>query len=525
MKDSSHKARFSFIRGSWFFLVSAIIAIVAFCHFPEAADWHWLLPLNGHYHIPMMLGGLLLTLLLAYVCHRCCRNDAIHRGRLLAVTITLTVVHIILVYSYYVFTDWDVQQLTGAAEAMAEGRPVDEFKDYFRFAPNNLFLTRIFALVFFLTGPLWGLRTMLFPLLVLQCLFAALTALMLFQIAIHLWHKKSLAVMVYLFYSLLVWFSPWWSIPYSDVWGLMAVVTILWLYAVLPFKRRWLKVFLIAAASVTGYYIRPQVLFVGMAIGFVELVAALRSKQALRTLLKPSGIALGGVAAAFLLVHICMIGSPMSLHSRRAFGPTHYLMMGANYQSIGIYSANDVDYSRSFKRKSERARAEMAMTRQRYADLGVDGTLILWGRKMLLNFSDGTFYWGREGQFYKIVPERHSRLSQMTRSVYYNQDHGGRHNVKWGVVNTSLWFGMLLFALMAAFPLRQDATSRNQPTERILKVVMLTLLLLFLFHMLCEARARYLFSFVPLIILLTVEGLRQTKALSSRTKAPTAQRD
>ena len=503
MAKQSKGKRISFVSLCWLVLMTAVVVIVAFCHFPRAADWHWVLPLDGFYHLPMMLAGTAAVLLIAFVCFKCCRTNELRRGRLLTVSIAITLMQIALMYSYYVHTNWDVQQVTGLAKAMATGGDIDEFSSYFRWAPNNLFLSRIFAAVFFLTGPLWGMKVTLFPLLALQCAGACLTALMLVQTAMHIWHRKNCAILVYVLYLLLVWMSPWWSVPYSDIWGLMVAVTILWVATVLPFKHLWLKLLILGAATAVGYYIRPQTVFVPLAIAVVK---GLKCFKGLRGALKPAGLFMGGIAAGVLLVHIAMIGCPLHLHTSKALGPTHYLMLGANYQSIGIYSAQDVDFSHSFPKKKERRKAELQETFRRYRALELDGTILLWGRKNLLNFSDGTFYWGREGNFFKEVPERNGRVAQMTRSLFHKYEGNGSNYDSWSAVATSLWFGIIVLAAFAGLPKRRAG---NREQRAIIETVMLTVLMLIAFHTLCEARARYLFCFTPLFVLIAVEGARR----------------
>ena len=511
------KSRISLASACWFVLLAIILVIVAVAHFPRGADWHWLLPLDGFYHIPMMLAGTAFMSLVAFISLKCCRTTEIRKPRLLLISIGITLLQMVLMYSYYFHTDWDVQQVTGVAKAMAEGKPVDEFMGYFHWTPNNLLLSRIFALIFFLSGPLWGFRVTLFPLLMVQCIGAGLTALMLFQIAIHIWHKKRYAVLTYVFYTLFVWLSPWWSIPYSDIWGLMLAVAILWTATTLPFKRQWLKIFIIAFATVIGYYIRPQTVFVVFALLLVGFLRMRRNHQKFRTFLKPSAIAFAGLVTGILIAHAAMIGCPLHLHTSHRLGPSHYLMLGANYQSIGIYSELDVQFSRSHPNKRDRFRAEMRETGRRYSALGVDGSFLLWGRKNLLNFSDGTFYWSHEGElFFKQVPDKNGPLSRFTRSLYLLGDGFGSRYVQWGVVSTSIWFGILILALISGWPKRKGQSDLDDNSLRVIETVMFSLIMLILFHTLCEARARYLFVFTPLFVLLAVEGVRRIGNLSNK---------
>ena len=512
---STGKRKITLTTALWLVLMTAIVVIVAFCHFPDGADWKWCIPLEGRFHIPMMLAGAALVGLIAFVCFKCCKGSEIRRGRLLAVSGIITVVQIVLMYSYYVHTNWDVQQVTGLAKAMATGSDIDEFSSYFRWNPNNLFLSRIFAAVFFLTGPLWGMKVTLFPLLVLQSVGACLTALMLVQTAMHIWHRKDCAILTYVLYLLLVWMSPWWSIPYSDIWGLMVAVAILWTATTLPFKRLWLKLMILGAATVVGYYIRPQTVFVPLAMVIVGGLEGLKGYKGLKGLkgykglkgfkgmLRPSGFVLAGIASGFIIVNVAMIGCPLHLHTSKGLGPTHYLMLGANYQSIGIYSAQDVDFSHSYPKKKERKKAEMQETLRRYRALEAKGTLILWGRKNLLNFSDGTFYWGREGNFFKEVPERSGAVAKLTRSLFHRREGSGSNHVGWSVCATSLWFGIVVLSLFAGLPKRRTESGERRT---VIKAVILAVVMLILFHTLCEARARYLFCFTPLFVLIAVEG-------------------
>jgi hypothetical protein len=195
-------------------------------------------------------------------------------------------------------------------------------------------------------------------------------------------------------------------------------------------------------------------------------------------------------------------------------------MLGANYQSIGIYSAQDVDFSRSYPKKKESKKAEMQETLRRYRALEAKGTLILWGRKNLLNFSDGTFYWGREGDFYSYVPERSGWLARLTRNTFYNRSHQGPWYEGWAAGATTLWFGILVFATLAALPKRKTKNEERKAESKAvttagngqtMDIIFWALLMLTLFHTLCEARARYLFCFLPLFVLAAVEGIRRIK--------------
>ena len=83
----------------------------------------------------------------------------------------------------------------------------------------------------------------------------------------------------------------------------MLSVLLLWMATAAPFKRQWVRIFVFAAVSALGYYIKPQTLFVGFAIVLVQLLDILRNRDSIKKLLRPTGTALGGIAAGVLLTH------------------------------------------------------------------------------------------------------------------------------------------------------------------------------------------------------------------------------
>ena len=78
-------------------------------------------------------------------------------------------------------------------------------------------------------------------------------------------------------------------------------------------------------------------------------------------------------------------------------------MMGLNPETKGVYSAEDVRYSRSFVTASERTQANIAVGNQRLQEMGFFGTLKQLAQKMLTLYNDGTFAWGKEGNFLHII--------------------------------------------------------------------------------------------------------------------------
>ena len=120
-------------------------------------------------------------------------------------------------------------------------------------------------------------------------------------------------------------------------------------------------------------------------------------------------------------------------------------------------------------------------------------------KKVLLNYNDGTFFWGGEGTFYKkILPEKNHYISSFFRNLYYNGDYKGKYYSIWANFEQMIWLTVLFFAMLSGFFAR----------DKRITVVMITIIGLTLFELIFEARARYLFAYVPLYIILAVCGIK-----------------
>jgi len=137
---------------------------------------------------------------------------------------------------------------------------------------------------------------------------------------------------------------------------------------------------------------------------------------------------------------------------------------------------------------------------ERVSQLGAAGVAKHLVRKTLTNFNDGTFCWAGEGVFYReILEEKDSVLSPLLRSVYYS--HTGKAYPIWANFAQTIWMGLLALA-SCAWLYGKDGR---------LSVIMFSIIGLTIFETVFEARARYLFIFVPLFILLCVAGMSGIK--------------
>lgn len=132
--------------------------------------------------------------------------------------------------------------------------------------------------------------------------------------------------------------------------------------------------------------------------------------------------------------------------------------------------------------------------------------------KMLVNYGNGTFSWGGEGTFYmdrKLPPNRD--VSLRLRHFYYNE--GLKYQVFYGGEQT-LWLMVLTLIFLQTVLAFRD---RKRADDRYL-VLILALVGLTVFELLFEARARYLYPYVPVYILAALYGLEALNGFWRRRK-------
>jgi len=421
----------------------------------------------------------------------------------LIVSALICVLQMFFVWNYYFETNWDVGTLTDAARDAVAGNDINVHEHYFSENPNNLLLLRIFIWVFTLAHWLGMGQSDVFLLLVVQCLLVWLSGAMLFQLLCKMRDCRTAWVGYLLFFSLVI-VSPWVSIPYSDTMALVFPLAMLWLAFTSVCRKRSVRLFLLCLVAVVGYKIKPQTVLVFISLIMVYGLRLIRLRK--RVLRRPcrkelrngaiavvAGLLIGAVLCATAIKSI-----GMHTRSESAFVFPHYLMMGMNTQTIGSYTPDDVALSRACPNRKERAKANFSETGHRWQKMGVGGFFQHIGEKTIVNYFDGTFGWGWEGNFYKkMLQPKNATISPVARDLYYTTWPRGKYYHVWANFAQIMWMGVLMLSLLAAF----GKTGRRERT------VMLALVFLTLFEALFEARTRHLFCFVPLYILTALQGL------------------
>lgn len=438
---------------------------------------------------------------------------------------------------YYAFTTgWDSGAITGEALNLANGGGLSLIW-YFSRYPNNLLLLWVAeqcGRVAIALG-LASLDGVVFVFSILNCASCMLASWCMYRAlsiaASRMWGLVGFGLCV-----LVIWTSPWAGILYSD--AIMACVPAVLLRLFVAAQqhgrgaRRTMCFVFMGFVGVLGYSIKPQMIFMLFAIGFLLLacvgataVHAVRERRG-SSLVKPvASLAslIAGCAAASLLVAAIVSPWSVQLDKNAQFGATHFLMMGLNPETRGMFLESDVGYSASFGDQASRTAGNVQVILQRVSEYGPSGLIGLFGDKLMTNFNDGTFAWGGEGHFFDwLPPENGDGLTSLVRSFYYP---GGARCKGWRTYAQFMWVGVLASCFVglasqgvSCFRGRKSGAVDSLTVPAI--AVSLAMLMLIAFELLFEARARYLYSSVTLFIFFAVLGLRQmlvwTRSLHER---------
>ena len=435
------------------------------------------------------------------------------KGGVKAATVLLFFWQLYVVYNIFFMTGWDVGgKIIPGSLLLAEGNIetfTAQFSEYFSRNPNNIPLIVLYSLLSRINDAvgIWGADNQLMCILSVNCLINSLTCYLTYKTAGNLMGKGA-ALIGYIFVAILVGLSPWISIPYTDSLALFFPVFILFLYSIKVGKRyrAYVKYGLITFTGYIGYLFKPQVIIIVIAIALIELLRLLsekgwgRLKEYLVVLLA-CVVALG---LGWVISEQVFTIRGFEPDTERALDAVHYFKMGQNAETGGTWSIDDINVSMYYADRNERRWENLRAGLRRIRDFGPIGYVEFLARKNLTNYNDGTFAWACEGNFYKEVYEPKNEVaSPLLRNIYYT---GGTYYHYYAETVQGIWLLVLLLCPCSLLLMGKSMLRENSFPQLVL---ILALEGLTIFELLFEARARYLYTYVPLFIILAMMGLER----------------
>ena len=481
----------------FFGLMSLVLFICLFLYKTDYA-YRKLFQLPNWLYVGMGLLVISLICFLVWLLRKKINQFRYHRLFMLLLSGLFCCLLVMLSYHYYFKTGWDSQMVVLSAEAAAKKDWAHVQNKYFSYYPNNAFLVFLFSVPIRI-GMLFGIKNYYFCVILFQCVLFAGTGYLLYRCA-QMLTDPACGVAVWFLYVLLIGLSPWVVIPYSDATGL--IFPMVQFYAFLRIRRKEYPgffLFLLTFTCYIGYRIKPQAAIMGIAILIVTIISfgKVNKKDLRRIALSVFSLCLGFLLG-FVIVQSGIKATGLEMDPECTFGLPHFIMLGLNDEYGGVINIVDQDFSMSFSNAKERNQANLRVALERIRKMKVSGLLKLGKEKILTNFTDGTFAWWEEGEF--IIEQRYegNRKLRETLSSFYYKD--GKYFEAFKNIMQTLWFGCLA-GLLLGFRLSGE--------RKEIGVLKLSVIGIFLFETIFEARARYLFLYVPFILLLVIMGIYQ----------------
>lgn len=315
------------------------------------------------------------------------------------------------------------------------------------------------------------------------------------------------AVVAFFAYLILAEMSPWMIAPYTDTYGMAFPIMSIYFY--ISYRKadkmaaKCLYIALALSAGALGGFIKPSLYIIVIAILGVECLLFIKDyKKNWKFLLVEALLSVGLVFSIQTYTDDIIQEIGFDYNEEISAGWPEYLLMGSNEGTTGSYNGEDATIFGEFQEsKSDRRAASIERAVSRMEERGFFGSLYFWLRKMTMTFNDGTFGWRGEVWIQDYYPDglaSNTALTEFLRMVYWGETpYTGAHNT----ILQLVW----MFCIVG-FP---GVCLCNADKREEYAVLVVSFLGIFFYQVLFEARARYLFSFLPLLIVISMCGIWQ----------------
>ena len=419
--------------------------------------------------------------------------------------VVLFIFQIVTLQNIYFESGWDVNIIYSRVKSFLRNGIIElntyfQKYPYFSIAPNNLFLTNVFVII--------GKITMFFPrqwhsylykiLVIIDIILIDLAGIIMVKTIENFTNKKSIKLLGAVLYIAFIGLSPWFMIPYSDTYSIIFPISILYNYT--KKDKKWYNYLMIGLLSYIGYCVKPTNIIMLIAIIIVEIYRSLfefRDKKKLKQKIKVSVISGIGILIAIMINITLLNVSKYEIERKYTFSLYHYLMMGINTETTGGWNAKDVENDLLIEDYDERVEHNKEVFLQRLKAMSPKDFCKFYIKKILLNYNDGTLAWGREGSFYRFTNPKKNAVAKVLKNYYYNS---GENFYVFTNVMQFLWIFIIVFFTIGAILRKFDSKY---------SVAYLSIIGLTLFTLLFEGRARYLYLYTPIYVILAIMGIEQ----------------
>lgn len=411
---------------------------------------------------------------------------------------------------------WDCGMVANSARWVYEGGSLG-YDNYYNLYTNNLPIT-------WLLYKLYGLaeESATYPYnsefiwIQFQCLMFSLAVFAASMLALVVTKRIADSMMTLLLCGATLLLSPWNIIPYTDGSTIVFPVLVFLLYALFRQSQSKVRMLLWPCIAFCGFFagvMKATCTITLLAILIVEFAWIVTEKEECRKKIQKLLLQGGILVVAFLLTALCKKGMYRELGF--TYLPdlemtwSNYLYIGLVEETTGASSSYGYELAQEYvdATREERRAEELSRIAESIQEKGIGGLLDFWGRKQVMNYNDGTFSWYQEGFFqaWEYEDLTDSPAKEALRNFYW-QD--GDNYSLFLTLSQGIWLfvlggvtleGALLFlSSIAAMRKHKNAAADAVAAAPPLRLTGIIIFLgMFLFVMLFEGRARYLYNTVP----------------------------
>ncbi|MCH4168477.1 MAG: hypothetical protein LKF42_04420 [Streptococcaceae bacterium] len=299
---------------------------------------------------------------------------------------------------------------------------------------------------------------------------------------------------------------PWIIIPYTDTWVLPFVSAFLFFYfATKKVVYLWQKLILLICFSFfvcAAFLIKPSAIIPVIAIIIIEILSLLKKDYfSVSKCLTGLSLILTILFSFFIMYNSFQSKienqTLIQVNRERAIPAIHFMNMGV--YGDGGYHAEDALKMGELATRAEKVEYSRKTLFKRLKKMGVFGYFKFLIRKQVNNTADGSFAWGKEGNFIKgnQLPQSSGIKGTLENYLYIY----GEKIANFRFIAQFIW----LFILSIIFWGWQNRSQNMQ-------MIRLSIIGAFIFLLLFEGgRSRYIIQFLPLFLIGATLSINDTK--------------
>lgn len=427
--------------------------------------------------------------------------------------IIVFIFQLIVARKTYFDCGWDAGTVIRSGKALVEN-PSEFGISYYQTFPNNILMVFLYKKIYLLSL-LFSNISYEFLLIIISTILVDLSVIFALLIVSEFINKTAF-IPAYIFSIVILMFSSWIAIPYSDTYSIIFPVLNIYLYLRIKkctkVQNKIILSFLIGIFSIIGYQIKPTAIISMIAIIISCFIYNLKDKKSCVMSLLIISCIVSSAGAGKLIYNkkvnrMQVNGVSLVGDTDKQMPMTHFLMMGINENYIegrgtlyGAYNGDDYAISFGCATKEERINTNLAEYKERLKKLGISGYIKYISNKGNWMLSDGTFYYGGEGSFAISECYESDNTAKLLQS-YFNFD-GENYKVN-AYFRQAVWTLVLFFIVIPIIFIKKDFRKEEVFVIRMCIFGIIVFLLLF------EGRSRYLLNHIPLFIVLASYGFNE----------------